>query len=134
MAYTRTTWVSGETPLSASNLNNIEDGIEELNTGILDVVRVMTFSKTNFQINANSYAYASIPYTPQEGFGNPIVVNVQINSIDTTSPDGQHQCFCYNAYKTGTSENTLIAYIKNTANYAAKITVQVTVLFLRTSS
>lgn len=30
MAYTRTTWVNEETPLNADNLNNIEDGIEEL--------------------------------------------------------------------------------------------------------
>lgn len=30
MAYEKTTWVSGETPLSADNMNNIEDGIEEL--------------------------------------------------------------------------------------------------------
>ena len=29
MSYTRTTWAAGETPLSAANFNNIEDGIEE---------------------------------------------------------------------------------------------------------
>ena len=34
MAYTRTDWVSGETPLSAGNLNNIEDGIEELDSNV----------------------------------------------------------------------------------------------------
>ena len=27
MAYTKKTWVSGETPLSAENMNNIENGI-----------------------------------------------------------------------------------------------------------
>lgn len=32
MAYTRTNWESGVTPLSAGNMNNIEDGIEELNS------------------------------------------------------------------------------------------------------
>ena len=40
MAYTRTNWVSGETPLSASNFNNIEDGIEELNSKIGNVISV----------------------------------------------------------------------------------------------
>ena len=30
MAYSRTTWRSGETPLSAANMNNIEEGIAEL--------------------------------------------------------------------------------------------------------
>lgn len=41
MAYTKKTWVSGETPLSAENMNNIENGIanahediSELNTKI----------------------------------------------------------------------------------------------------
>ena len=34
MSYTRTTWVSGETPLSADNMNNIEDGIEELKSDL----------------------------------------------------------------------------------------------------
>ena len=29
MAYVRTRWVSEETALSADNMNNIEDGIEE---------------------------------------------------------------------------------------------------------
>ncbi len=38
MAYTRTDWVSGETPLSADNLNNIEDGIEELNSKSVSMV------------------------------------------------------------------------------------------------
>lgn len=32
MSYSRTNWVSGETPLSADNMNNIEDGIEEVQT------------------------------------------------------------------------------------------------------
>ena len=35
MAYTKTTWVTGETPLSADNMNNIEDGIEELNSNAI---------------------------------------------------------------------------------------------------
>ena len=34
MAYERTTWVSGETALSAEHMNNIEDGIEELKSKI----------------------------------------------------------------------------------------------------
>lgn len=33
MAYNKTTWVSGETPLSAQNFNNIEEGIEKLYNG-----------------------------------------------------------------------------------------------------
>ena len=32
MAYTPTNWVTGQTPLSAANLNNIEQGISDLNS------------------------------------------------------------------------------------------------------
>ena len=34
MAYTRTNWISEETALSADNMNNIEDGIEEAKADI----------------------------------------------------------------------------------------------------
>lgn len=34
MAYQRTTWRTGETPLSADNMNNIEDGLAELRAAI----------------------------------------------------------------------------------------------------
>lgn len=37
MAYVRTRWVSEETALSADNMNNIEDGIEEsLSASVID--------------------------------------------------------------------------------------------------
>ena len=36
MAYERTNWVAEETPLSADNMNNIEDGIEELQAEKVD--------------------------------------------------------------------------------------------------
>lgn len=38
MAYTRTQWEESVTPLSAQNMNNIEDGIEELQDGKVDKV------------------------------------------------------------------------------------------------
>lgn len=40
MAYSRTNWVTGETPLSAANFNNIEDGIEGINTNLGKVISV----------------------------------------------------------------------------------------------
>lgn len=53
MSYVRTTWVSGETPLSAENMNNIEDGIEESKDGI-DALNSKVFSTiTGAQINTN---------------------------------------------------------------------------------
>ena len=38
MAYSKTTWVTGETPLSASNMNNIENGIVANETALGDKV------------------------------------------------------------------------------------------------
>ena len=52
MAYSRTTWVSGETPLSAGNMNNIEDGIEELNS---NVVVGPTGQATNITLSNNRF-------------------------------------------------------------------------------
>lgn len=97
---------------------------------MLDVVRVQTFDKTNFTVNANSYAYASIPFTAPSGFGNPIVVNVRIDGSGTSSAANQHACFSYSSYQSGAN---LIAYIRNTASAQAKISVHITVLFVRTS-
>ena len=54
MAYTRTNWVSGETPLSAGNMNNIEDGIEELNSKIGAISS--TSKSTNTSVTSTNYA------------------------------------------------------------------------------
>ena len=51
MAYTRTNWVSGATALSADNMNNIEDGIEELKN-ITTLINT-----TNSTYNVTTYAY-----------------------------------------------------------------------------
>lgn len=40
MAYEKTTWVSGETALSADNMNNIEDGIAEIDNNLGKVIQV----------------------------------------------------------------------------------------------
>ena len=48
MAYTRTNWVEEETPLSAQNLNNIEDGIEELQSQKVDKVSGKALSDQNY--------------------------------------------------------------------------------------
>ena len=36
MAYEKTVWVKGQTPLSAENFNNIEEGIEQLNSDLAE--------------------------------------------------------------------------------------------------
>jgi len=40
MAYTKTTWVTGKTPLSADNFNHIEDGIVEVENSVSSLLMV----------------------------------------------------------------------------------------------
>ena len=48
MSYTRTNWREGETPLSAQNMNNIEDGIEEVKAQKVDKVSGKALSDNNY--------------------------------------------------------------------------------------
>lgn len=48
MAYERLHWVESETPLSADNMNNIEDGIEELQAQKVDKVSGKALSDNNY--------------------------------------------------------------------------------------
>ena len=48
MAYERLHWVESETPLSADNMNNIEDGIEELQSQKVDKVSGKALSDQNY--------------------------------------------------------------------------------------
>ena len=47
MAYTKTNWVDGETPINATNLNNMEGGIENNDTNKLDKTSVKTTKTTS---------------------------------------------------------------------------------------
>ena len=59
MSYTRTNWLESETPLSADNMNNIEDGIEELQDQKVDKVTGKGLS-TNDYTTAEKTKLASI--------------------------------------------------------------------------
>lgn len=37
MAYNKTVWVNNETPINTDNLNNIEDGIEDVDSRLEDI-------------------------------------------------------------------------------------------------
>ena len=45
MAYTKKTWVSGETPLSAENMNHIEQGVADAHN---DISSLNTNLKTQY--------------------------------------------------------------------------------------
>lgn len=109
MAYTRTNWVSGETPLSAENMNNIEDGIEEAKEAVND-------------LNSKGYAdwTSYLSSTEKEDYANCIgmykndVVTVSIrtktrvhveNDIIMTIPDGYRPPAAFHAIaKSGSND------------------------------
>ena len=80
MAYTRTQWVEQETPLSAQNMNNIEDGIEELQSQKVDKVSGKALSDNN---------YTAAEKTKLAGIEAGAEVNVQPdwNQSDTSADD-----------------------------------------------
>lgn len=74
MAYTRTNWVSGETPLSATNMNNIEDGIEELNSKIVFEQTTVTYTNGWTTINKSGYFLLAL-YAMREDNNYSISIN-----------------------------------------------------------
>lgn len=69
MAYTRLHWVESTTPLSADNMNNIEDGIEELQSQKVDKVSGKGLS-TNDYTDAEKSKLAGIETGAQVNPGN----------------------------------------------------------------
>lgn len=51
MAYAKTNWVNGETPINAANLNNIENGIEAIDNKIQDIVTNGNAAKCGYKID-----------------------------------------------------------------------------------
>lgn len=80
MAYERLHWVESETPLSADNMNNIEDGIEELQAQKVDKVSGKALSDQN---------YTAAEKTKLEGIAAGAEVNVQSdwNQSDSSADD-----------------------------------------------
>ncbi|WP_407453575.1 hypothetical protein [Methanobrevibacter sp.] len=65
MAYEKTTWISGQTPLSATNLNNIENGIETNSNDITQLSNPNLLINGNFQVNqrGNEFYFGEEGYT-----------------------------------------------------------------------
>lgn len=72
MAYTKTNWVNGYTPLNASNMNKIEEGIYNNDTFLYSLdIRVNTLEGSIGQggigsvvVNGNGNALTNVSYTP----------------------------------------------------------------------
>lgn len=66
MAYQRTTWRTEETPLSAANFNNIEDGIEEALEAIANLASTAT---DIFYPVGSHYETTDSEFNPNESWG-----------------------------------------------------------------
>jgi len=102
MAYTPTNWVTGQTPLSAANLNNIEQGISDLNSNINDlnndiaevdakiVLEQSNITYTNGWTTKYKSGYALLAaYAIRNDASYPIVINQRT--------DGSYTLFAQNA-------------------------------------
>ena len=88
MAYTKTNWVSGETPLSAANMNNIEAGIEDLNASLDKFLLVEHYSQVtsvNDPIAPGDNTYYIDFNTVPKGYAPVYVVGVNTSGNGSSS-------------------------------------------------
>lgn len=107
MAYAKKTWVSGETPLSAENMNNIENGIADahediskLNTKISNIGTIMS-TGDKFDLISN-YASANGQLVLTKGVW---IVSLSANS-ETFNADGYFEAWLDSEITNITENNT----------------------------
>jgi hypothetical protein len=85
MAYERLHWVESETPLSADNMNNIEDGIEELQSQKVDKVSGKALSDQNYTSDEKTKlaGIAAGAQVNQDAFG---TIKVGSTRLEANSP------------------------------------------------
>lgn len=99
-------------------------------SNILDMVRVVEFKKTNVSIGANtSLSPVEISTTAPTGFSFVSIVGWRIDTTNTTSGTNSASCVVTNYWGT----TTLSATVRNFASSAAKVTVNLRVLYRRTT-
>lgn len=94
MAYIRTTWVESETPLSAQNMNNIEDGIEELQEQKVDKVSGKALSDNNYTtaektklagIAANAEVNVQSDWSQSDSSADDFIKNKPVNATSSVA-------------------------------------------------
>lgn len=97
---------------------------------ITDMIRVVEFKKTNVSIGANnSVSPVTITATAPTGFSFVSIVGWRIDTVDTTSGANSPSCVVTNYWGT----TTLNVTVRNFASSAAKVTVNLKVLYKRTT-
>ena len=128
MAYTKTNWVSGETPLSASNMNNIEAGIEALDDLLSPAILIDSYSPTAFfQVTpGDNTIYISFNEVPKNYTAGGII---GVQTSGTGSSKIRLRAF---GISSGGSQAFLKVYSEATSTLT-ELTVNVTVLWVKTA-
>ena len=110
--YTKTDWVSGETPLSATNLNKIENGVAELENKLNSILAITSQSLENTTISAKSGHIFSgnlkkDGYTPIGILGfNTTSPPLHIAHCEM-SPNGDYRLYALNPYSYETTTTNM---------------------------
>lgn len=99
MAYTKTTWVNGETPINADNLNNIENGIET-NTNDINALNT-NLNKIEDGIETNNKKLSQVIT------GNATINSTYINYVENNTWEriGKVVVYHFTLRVTGTWDN-----------------------------
>ena len=94
------------------------------------MIRVVEFKKTNVSIGANnSVSPVTITATAPTGFSFVSIVGWRIDTVDTTSGANSPSCVVTNYWGT----TSLNVNVRNFASSAAKVNVNLKVLYKRTT-
>ena len=88
MAYTKTNWVNGTTPLSSDNMNKIEQGIYDAHDALIGIISIT--KKTMESAEAVTVAagdYGTVKFKPGDNcFGNGYyIIPAEINLVDSST-------------------------------------------------
>ena len=89
MAYERTVWVKGQTPLSAENFNNIEEGIEQLNSDLENKI-----GEVKKEVDDNAQKLADLIITRDQWLPYTVAATSSTNK-DITPPSVSGYKFLY---------------------------------------
>ncbi len=130
MAYTRTTWISEATPVSAANLNNIEDGIEENKAAIGELnskVTYQDFNQTIGNYSSGTPGTRALQYTIDVGKTDYIPIGVTVKS----HPDS-NSMMCRPFLKGDSNAQVYLnVYRASTGAYSSSGTCIIRVIYLK---
>ena len=129
MAYTKTEWVNGETPINESNLNNIENGIEALQPNIITAIvgENITFSSTTTinDLSLVEHSKVGSAFTLENG---KITVGSEVNNVrlsgqirvtNRSSANGVYNIYIYKNDEIVTAGRTAIVGSGSTVGASA---------------